>query len=40
VLYVSNVYTHVFVIMVSEVSEGAGGSSGVKRASNSGIDSS
>jgi hypothetical protein len=38
--YISNVYTHLFVIVVSEVSEGAGGSGGVKRASNSGIDSS
>jgi hypothetical protein len=36
--YIPNVYTHLFVIMVSEASEGASGSSGVKRACNSGID--
>ena len=36
--YISNVYTHLFVIMVSETSEVAGGSSGVKSACNSGID--
>jgi hypothetical protein len=31
-------FAHLFVIMVSEASEVAGGSSGVKRACNSGID--
>jgi hypothetical protein len=36
--YISNVYTHLFVIRVSEASEGASGSIGVKRACNSGTD--
>lgn len=36
--FISYVYIHLFVIMVPEASEGASGSSGVKRACNSGVD--